>query len=124
YTYLPRHDRAAAAPSGALTRGSGFGAARRGHGRTPRWRCGQRRAACGRPSGRARRDWPAGLTAREVEVLRLVARGLANREIAKQLVISSKTAGNHVEHIYAKTGVSNRARASLFALQHGLMADG
>jgi HD-GYP domain-containing protein (c-di-GMP phosphodiesterase class II) len=73
---------------------------------------------------RARRDWPAGLTAREVEVLRLVARGLSNREIAQQLVISQKTAGNHVEHIYSKTGVSNRARASLFALQHGLMADG
>jgi putative nucleotidyltransferase with HDIG domain len=68
-----------------------------------------------------RQDWPAGLTAREVEVLRLVARGFSNKEIAEELVISKKTAGNHVEHIYAKIGVSNRARASLFAMKHGLM---
>jgi HD-GYP domain-containing protein (c-di-GMP phosphodiesterase class II) len=71
----------------------------------------------------ARRDLPAGLTAREVEVLRLVACGLSNKEIAEQLVISRKTASNHVEHVYAKIGVSNRARASLFAMQHGLMYD-
>ena len=72
---------------------------------------------------RARRDWPAGLTAREVEVLKLVACGLSNKEIAERLVISRKTAGNHVEHIYTKIGVSNRARAGLFAMQHGLMTD-
>ena len=47
-------------------------------------------------------------------------RGLSNKEIAEQLVISRKTAGSHVEHIYAKIGVSNRARASLFAMKHGL----
>jgi HD-GYP domain-containing protein (c-di-GMP phosphodiesterase class II) len=70
-----------------------------------------------------RREWPAGLTAREVEVLRLVARGLSNKEIAAELVISRKTAGSHVEHIYTKIGVSNRARASLFAMKHGLMTD-
>jgi DNA-binding CsgD family transcriptional regulator len=69
-----------------------------------------------------RREGPAGLTPREVEVLRLVARGLSNREIAEQLVITPKTAANHVEHIYAKTGASNRARASLFAVEHGLIA--
>ncbi|MGZ4605617.1 MAG: HD domain-containing phosphohydrolase [Blastococcus sp.] len=73
---------------------------------------------------RRRKDWPAGLTSREVEVLRLVARGVPNREIAERLVISRKTAGNHIEHIYAKIGVSNRARASLFAVQHGLMTAG
>ena len=73
---------------------------------------------------RRRREWPAGLTPREVEVLRLLARGLSNKEIAEQLVISSKTAGSHIEHIYAKVGVSNRARASLFAMKHGLMTDG
>jgi HD-GYP domain-containing protein (c-di-GMP phosphodiesterase class II) len=72
---------------------------------------------------RARRDWPAGLTAREVEVLKLVARGFSNREIAESLVISRKTAGNHIEHIYTRIGVSNRARASLFAMKHGLLTD-
>ena len=56
-------------------------------------------------------------------MLRLAARGLSNREIADRLVISRKTAANHVEHIYAKIGVSNRARASLFAVSHGLIAD-
>src|SRR5919202_1360639 len=70
-----------------------------------------------------RRQWPAGLTTREVEVLRLVARGLSNKEIAAELMISRKTAGSHVEHIYTKTGVSNRARAGLFATKHGLMTD-
>ena len=64
----------------------------------------------------------AGLTAREIEVLRLVVRGLSNKEIGEQLVISPKTAGNHVEHIYAKIGATNRQRASLFAIKHGLMA--
>ena len=66
---------------------------------------------------------PAGLTQREVEVLRLVARGLSTREIANELVISPKTAANHVEHIYTKIGVSNRARAALFAMRHGLMSE-
>ncbi len=70
-----------------------------------------------------RREWPAGLTTREVEVLRLLARGLSNKQIADELVISGKTAGNHIEHIYTKIGVSNRALASLFAAKHGLMAD-
>jgi len=71
-----------------------------------------------------RREGPAGLTAREVDVLRLVAHGLSSREIASQLVISPKTARNHIEHIYLKIGASSRATASLFAMQHGLLADG
>jgi DNA-binding CsgD family transcriptional regulator len=71
---------------------------------------------------RRRRDWPAGLTSREVEVLRLVARGRSQRESAEQLVISRKTASNHIEHVYAKIGASNRAMAALFAVKHGLMA--
>jgi len=70
-----------------------------------------------------RREGPAGLTAREVEVLRLIARGLSTRQIAQQLVISRKTARNHVQHIYAKTGVSNRAQASVLAAKHGLAPD-
>jgi HD-GYP domain-containing protein (c-di-GMP phosphodiesterase class II) len=72
---------------------------------------------------RRRRQWPAGLTTREVEVLRLLARGLSNKQIAQQLVISPKTAGSHVEHIYRKIDASNRAQASLFAMRHGLMHD-
>jgi len=71
-----------------------------------------------------RREGPAGLTPREIEVLRLLARGLSNKQIAASLVITPKTAGNHIEHIYAKTGASNRAGAGLFAMQHGLLHDG
>src|SRR5437764_11282073 len=70
-----------------------------------------------------RREGPAGLTVREVEVLRLVARGQSNKEIAQRLVITPKTVGKHVEHIYAKTDASNRAAAGLFAMQHGLLAE-
>jgi DNA-binding CsgD family transcriptional regulator len=69
----------------------------------------------------ARRDWPAGLTAREVEVLGLLARGHSNKSIAKQLVVAPKTVSNHVEHIYGKIGVSTRAAAAVFAMQHGLV---
>jgi len=70
-----------------------------------------------------RREGPAGLTQREVEVLRLLARGLSNREIAERLVISPKTVGNHAEHIYGKIGCSNRAAAGLFAMRHGLLPE-
>jgi DNA-binding NarL/FixJ family response regulator len=77
-------------------------------------------SAAGHPAKR-RREWPGGLTGREIEVLRLLVRGLSNKEIAEQLVISRKTAGSHVEHIYSKIRVSNRAQASLFAIKHGLM---
>ena len=70
-----------------------------------------------------RRDDVAGLTTREIEVLRLVARGMTNKAIAQQLVITPKTAGNHIEHIYTKIGASSRSTASLFAMQHGLLND-
>jgi HD-GYP domain-containing protein (c-di-GMP phosphodiesterase class II) len=70
-----------------------------------------------------RREGPAGLTAREVEVLTLVAQGLSNKETARRLVISPKTVANHIEHIYAKIGASTRATASLFAMQHGLLPE-
>jgi DNA-binding CsgD family transcriptional regulator len=72
---------------------------------------------------RRHREGPAGLTGREVEVLRLLAQGLSNKEIAQRLVISPKTAGNHIEHIYAKIDASSRATASLFAMQHGLLPE-
>ena len=64
---------------------------------------------------------PAGLTEREVEVLRLLAHGLSNPEIGKRLVVSRRTAEHHVQHVYAKIGVSSRAAATLFAVQHGLV---
>ncbi len=72
---------------------------------------------------RRRSAWPAGLTNREVEILRLVTLGLTNRRIADRLQLSPKTVGAHVEHIYTKTGATNRATAGLFASQHGLMSD-
>jgi HD-GYP domain-containing protein (c-di-GMP phosphodiesterase class II) len=77
-------------------------------------------AAAGHRAGK-RRQWPAGLTDREVDVLRLLARGMSNKEIAAELVVSPKTVGAHLEHIYAKLGVGNRALASLFAARHGLI---
>ncbi len=64
---------------------------------------------------------PAGLTVREIDVLRLLARGCSSREIATRLVISPKTARNHIEHIYGKIGASSRAAACLFAVQNGLL---
>ncbi len=72
---------------------------------------------------RRRREWPNGLTIREIEVLRLVARGLSNKEIAANLLITPKTASSHIEHIYMKIAASNRAQAGLFAMKHGLMTD-
>ena len=68
-----------------------------------------------------RREGPAGLTPREVEVLQLLAQGLSNKEIGERLVISPKTAGHHIEHIYSKIDASSRATASLFAMQQGLL---
>jgi HD-GYP domain-containing protein (c-di-GMP phosphodiesterase class II) len=70
-----------------------------------------------------RREGPAGLTEREVEVLKLLAHGLSNKEMAARLVISPKTVGTHIEHIYSKIDASSRATASLFAVQHGLLPD-
>ena len=64
---------------------------------------------------------PAGLTAREVEVLTLITHGVTTNDVARQLGISRKTAGAHIEHIYAKTGASSRSTATLFALRNGLL---
>ncbi len=69
----------------------------------------------------ARPALPAGLTAREVEVLRLLALGLTTRHVAERLVISPKTADHHVQHIYAKIGVSTRGAATLFAIERGIL---
>ena len=73
-----------------------------------------------RPS-RKRPQNPGGLTRREVEVLRLAARGLTTRQIADRLFISPKTADHHIQHIYAKIGVSTRAAAALWAMQHAVV---
>jgi HD-GYP domain-containing protein (c-di-GMP phosphodiesterase class II) len=67
-----------------------------------------------------RRELVAGLTAREMDVLRLVARGLSMKEIGASLGISPKTADNHIQNLYAKIGVRTRAGATLFAIEHGL----
>lgn len=65
---------------------------------------------------------PAGLTEREIEVLGLIASGHVNKQVARTLGISPKTVSSHIEHIYAKTGVSTRAGATLFAMEHDLVA--
>ncbi len=64
---------------------------------------------------------PGGLSRREVEVLRLVAEGLTTREIANRLFISPKTADHHIQHVYTKIDVSNRAAATLWAFQHDVI---
>lgn len=67
---------------------------------------------------------PAGLTEREAEVLRLLARGLQTKQIARTLGISVKTADRHIQNVYGKIGVSTRPAATLFAMEHGLLAWG
>jgi HD-GYP domain-containing protein (c-di-GMP phosphodiesterase class II) len=70
---------------------------------------------------RRRESAPGDLTTREVDVLRLIARGLTSAETARELGIQPKTVGAHIEHIYTKIGASNRSVATLFALEHGLI---
>lgn len=77
--------------------------------------------AAGRRPPRIARSAPAGLTDREHEVLRLLAEGCSNREVAARLVISSRTAEHHVQHIYEKIGLSTRAGAVMWALQRDLL---
>lgn len=79
-------------------------------------------AASGHGPSRARASaGPAGLTAREEDVLALLAQGMSNKEIASTLGISAKTVGNHVEHVYTKLGVTNRAGAALRAMEFGVV---
>jgi HD-GYP domain-containing protein (c-di-GMP phosphodiesterase class II) len=73
--------------------------------------------------GARRPSWPAGLSEREVQVLRLIARGTSNRDVARRLGISTKTVGHHVAHIYTKIGVTTRPAAALFAMERGLLAE-
>jgi HD-GYP domain-containing protein (c-di-GMP phosphodiesterase class II) len=77
--------------------------------------------AAGQARPRSRDLRPAGLSEREIEVLRLVAVGYSNPDIARKLVISRRTAEHHVQHIYAKVGVRSRAAVALFAMEHDLL---
>jgi DNA-binding NarL/FixJ family response regulator len=67
---------------------------------------------------------PDGLTPREAEVLALIAAGLTNTEIAERLVVSGATVKSHVNHIFAKAGVRDRAQAVVYAYEHGLAEPG
>jgi DNA-binding NarL/FixJ family response regulator len=75
-------------------------------------------AALARRTGRSAR--PGGLTAREVDVLRRVAGGLSNHDIAVDLGLSDHTVRRHLQNIFAKLGVSSRAAATAYAVRHDL----
>lgn len=79
-------------------------------------------SAAGHEALPRRQSGPAGLTDREIEVLRLISLGRTNRDVAQQLFISPKTVGRHIENIYAKVGVSTRPAATLYAMQHRLLS--
>jgi HD-GYP domain-containing protein (c-di-GMP phosphodiesterase class II) len=76
--------------------------------------------AAGHATARTRKAHPAGLSAREVEVLRLISLGLTTKQVGERLVISPKTADRHVQNLYGKIGVSTRGAAALWAAEHGL----
>ena len=65
---------------------------------------------------------PSGLSAREIEILRLVARGLSNRDVGRALSISEHTAANHIRSILRKTGAGNRTEAAAYAHANGIVA--
>ena len=81
-------------------------------------------AAAGHAGGSGRRASVAGLTEREVDILRRLARGKAMKEIGRDLGISPKTVDNHLQRIYPKIGVRTRAGATLFAIDRGLVVPG
>lgn len=114
----PRPHRAAHAPEQAASLLEGEAAA----GKHDRAAADAVLAAAGRKPTPRRRDRPHGLSEREVEVLRVLCRGATKRQIAAELSISPSTADHHVRHIYTKIGVSTRAGAAVFALEHDLVA--
>ncbi|HEX6739191.1 MAG TPA: LuxR C-terminal-related transcriptional regulator, partial [Vicinamibacteria bacterium] len=85
---------------------------------TPMEEPGQTAASASRPAPPPR--YPTGLTAREVEVLRLVAEGLTNAQVAARLFLSPRTVDRHLGSIYGKLGVATRTAAATFAIEHGL----
>jgi HD-GYP domain-containing protein (c-di-GMP phosphodiesterase class II) len=78
-------------------------------------------SAAGHKVRTTRRELVAGLSQREIEVLRLLARGHSKKQIAEHLFISEKTVSHHTQHIYTKIGVSTRAGAAIFAMEHDLL---
>jgi HD-GYP domain-containing protein (c-di-GMP phosphodiesterase class II) len=78
-------------------------------------------AAAGQPTARRHAQSVAGLTPREIETLRCVARGLTIRQIARSMAIAPKTADGNIQRIYAKIGTSTRSGATVFAMQHDLV---
>ena len=81
-------------------------------------------SAAGQPSRRASAKPLAGLTAREIEVLRLVAAGLTAKEMGRRLNLSPKTVDHHIQSVYGKIGVASRAAAALYAVENGLLRAG
>lgn len=108
---------------GAMTDGEAAGALRReaDEGRLDPTATDAVLGAAGHAVSRSRAGGPAGLTARESDVLGLLALGLPNKGIARELGISAKTVNNHVERIYTKLGVSNRAGAAMRAMEHRIV---
>ena len=80
-------------------------------------------AAAGQSVKVVRHARPAQLTERELDVLRLLARGHSIKPMTQQLTISPKTVDSHIQHIYEKIGVSTRAGATLFAVEHDLLTN-
>ena len=115
----PRPHRPARAPDEAAAEIGAEVAA----GRLDRAAAGAVLHAAGQRGALPRRPWPAGLSEREVEVLRLLCRGLSKRQVAEALVVAPATVDHHVRHIYGKIGVSTRAGAAVFALEHGLLPE-
>ncbi|HEX8967412.1 MAG TPA: HD domain-containing phosphohydrolase, partial [Chloroflexota bacterium] len=79
-------------------------------------------SAAGHAPRPGRSVWPAGLSEREVEVLRMICRGGTKKQVATRLSISPSTVDHHVRHIYDKAGVQTRAGATLFAIEHDLLS--
>ena len=118
---LPTRPRARACWSARLPGARGRGRCRHGAGCGPDRIRGAGGGAGSRTGEQARRRRQAGLTGRELEVLRLVAAGNTNRAIAGELVLSERTVDRHVSNIYAKLDVPSRAAATAYAYEHGLI---